>query len=79
MKMETENVIMYGFWRPRFRDPLYHAGLRISFPYFEGTSFLNRVYLNPKSMQKHAPKPIIIAIKAIILPTLGVQVVLPKP
>ena len=30
--------------------------------------------LNPKSMQNNSPKPIIIAIKASILPTFGVQV-----
>ena len=35
-----------------------------------------RVYLNPKSIQHNSPKPIIMAIKAIILPTFGVQVVL---
>ena len=31
-------------------------------------------YLNPKSMQNNSPKPIITAIKAIILHTFGVQV-----
>ena len=33
-----------------------------------------KVYLDPKSMYNHSPKPIITAIKAIILHTFGVQV-----
>ena len=33
-----------------------------------------RVYLDPKSRKNHSPKPIITAIKAIILHTFGVQV-----
>ena len=33
-----------------------------------------RVYLNPKHMQNHGPKPMIKAIGAIILHTFGVQV-----
>ena len=37
-----------------------------------GGSF--RAYLNPKSMQSNSTKPKIIAIKAIILHTFGVQV-----
>ena len=32
------------------------------------------MYLNPKSMQNNSPKPIITAIKAMILHTFGVQV-----
>ena len=32
-----------------------------------------KVHLNPKSMQNNSPKPIITAIKAIILHTFGVQ------
>ena len=31
-------------------------------------------YLNPKSMQNNSPKPIIIAMKAIMLHTFGAQV-----
>ena len=34
------------------------------------------LYLNPKSMQNNSPEPIITAIKAIILHTFGVQVIL---
>ena len=35
-------------------------------------------YLNPKSMQNNSPKPIITAIRAIVLHTFGVQVLSPS-
>ena len=60
----------------RFLGFRFRAGLRIWDLRFRVLGFRFRalgfrVYLNPKSMQNNSPKPIIIAITAIILHTLN--------